>query len=405
MKRWQVESQKLWLVYVPWHFPLHLDPSIQGASIKAEAAFKKGYPAIYEHLHKFKKELSQRNAAETGVHYEWYALQRWGADYWQEFEQPKLVVPAISGAMNAALDFKGFFSNNKTSIFVCKDIAYVSAIINSSVAFWFTRQVFGTKQGGFYDFEPRYSSQWPIPAVSPEMQKPVERLVERILAAKAKDADADVSALEQEIDELVYALYALTPEEIQIVKGASPATAQESKRTAVTPALMPLSYPADETDRLICAAALSLVHQAGGIGSMDHLDGLLLATHRDWCRALLPAIKQPGFDIAVGRAPQAFALQPDQSLQWKRCRDYLEKQRKAIMVQRPGAHEQISRAPEFDAVRKTFPSGVNEMMKYALLALDTVRKIRGGDLSATTPEQQNLVQTLIPKYLATESVA
>lgn len=74
-------------------------------------------------------------------------------------------------------------------------------------------------------------------------------------------------------------------------------------------------------------------------------------------------------------------------------------------MQRPGAHEQINRAPDFEAVRKTLPDGVNEMVKYALLALDTVRKIRGGDLSSTTPEQQNLVQNLIPKYLATESVA
>jgi hypothetical protein len=34
-----------------------------------------------------------------------------------------------------------------------------------------------------------------------------------------EDAGADVSALERELDELVYALYALTPEEIKIVKG------------------------------------------------------------------------------------------------------------------------------------------------------------------------------------------
>jgi len=31
----------------------------------------------------------------------------------------------------------------------------------------------------------------------------------------------DVSALEREIDELVYALYGLTPEEIEIVEGAT----------------------------------------------------------------------------------------------------------------------------------------------------------------------------------------
>ena len=42
--------------------------------------------------------------------------------------------------------------------------------------------------------------------------------VDRILALKARDAAADVSALEREIDELVYALYGLTPEEIKIVE-------------------------------------------------------------------------------------------------------------------------------------------------------------------------------------------
>ena len=42
-----------------------------------------------------------------------------------------------------------------------------------------------------------------------------------ILAAKARDATADVSALEREIDALVYALYALTPEEIQLVQSAA----------------------------------------------------------------------------------------------------------------------------------------------------------------------------------------
>jgi hypothetical protein len=54
----------------------------------------------------------------------------------------------------------------------------------------------------------------------PEKQEPVERLVDRILAAKQRDAEADVSTLEREIDEVVYALYGLTPEEIKIVEGA-----------------------------------------------------------------------------------------------------------------------------------------------------------------------------------------
>lgn len=63
-----------------------------------------------------------------------------------------------------------------------------------------------------------YISALPVPAATPAQQKPVECLVERILAAKQRDAGADVSALEREIDALVHALYALTPEEIQLVE-------------------------------------------------------------------------------------------------------------------------------------------------------------------------------------------
>lgn len=54
-----------------------------------------------------------------------------------------------------------------------------------------------------------------------EQQRPIIQLVVKILAAKQRDAEADVSALELEIDKLVYALYALTPEEIQIVENVT----------------------------------------------------------------------------------------------------------------------------------------------------------------------------------------
>ena len=62
-----------------------------------------------------------------------------------------------------------------------------------------------------------------LPAIIPENheQKPVVRLVDRILQAKAADPDADTSALEAEIDRLVYALYGLTEEEIAAVEGRS----------------------------------------------------------------------------------------------------------------------------------------------------------------------------------------
>jgi hypothetical protein len=42
-------------------------------------------------------------------------------------------------------------------------------------------------------------SSSPIPAASPERQKAMERLVDRILAAKQRDAEADANALEREM--------------------------------------------------------------------------------------------------------------------------------------------------------------------------------------------------------------
>ena len=51
-------------------------------------------------------------------------------------------------------------------------------------------------------------------------QASIVALVDRILAAKQRDARADTSELEQEIDRHVYALYGLTLEEIQIVEDA-----------------------------------------------------------------------------------------------------------------------------------------------------------------------------------------
>ena len=184
VKRWKVEPEDLWLIYVPWHFPLHLDPSITGASKKAEAEFERQYPAIFTHLLKYKDELTARNQAETGVRYEWYALQRWGAEYWQEFEQPKIFVPAIEDGVEYAPDLAGYYGNDKTNIIVTEEWRYVLAILNSSVSWWITQQTFSGKQGGFYEFKPMYVSQLPIPSAVQDLKIVLSAVVDGVLAIR-----------------------------------------------------------------------------------------------------------------------------------------------------------------------------------------------------------------------------
>lgn len=84
IKCYNHEWANLWVIFIPWHFPFQFDDTIQGASEIAEKAFKEQYPSVFSHLLRFKEALLNRNKAETGIRYEWYALQRWGANYWVE---------------------------------------------------------------------------------------------------------------------------------------------------------------------------------------------------------------------------------------------------------------------------------------------------------------------------------
>jgi hypothetical protein len=214
VKRWCVESVDLYLLFIPWHFPLHQDPKITGASEKAEKEFKKLYPAIYNHLLKFKTELSARNKAETGIRYEWYALQRWGANYWQEFEQPKIIYPNICKRNEFAWDKLGYYTNQKAFIIPCNDKVLL-AILNSSVMTFLFDKLLPKLQGDFYEPSSIFMKDVPIPTATEAEQKAIETLVQKCLDAKGQN----VGQWEQEIDEIVARLYGLSNEERKIIIG------------------------------------------------------------------------------------------------------------------------------------------------------------------------------------------
>ena len=90
IQKYTYKFADLYLLFIPWHFPLHQNKEIKGSSDLAENEFKKQFPAIYNHLLQFKKQLSNRNRAETGIRYEWYALQRWGSNYFEDFAKSKI---------------------------------------------------------------------------------------------------------------------------------------------------------------------------------------------------------------------------------------------------------------------------------------------------------------------------
>jgi hypothetical protein len=218
VKRYQPLKVDKWILFIPWHFPLHEDETIIGASKEAETIFQKDYPAIWSHLNQFRTKLENRNKTETGIRYEWYALQRCAATYYQEFDKAKIVVPAIVKSANYSFDESGFYGNDKTSIISTGDKALLGIISSKAVDF-FMKQIASTKQNGYFEYKPVYVSQLPIAPTDDQQKSFIESKVDQILSLKKENPQADTSALEREIDLMVYELYGLSEEEIGIVEG------------------------------------------------------------------------------------------------------------------------------------------------------------------------------------------
>jgi hypothetical protein len=175
IKRWNVEFSDQYLIKIessenvkhPWT-GLPAD--------KAEKVFAKTHKSIYAWFTGEDRRQQLIDRTDQG-HYFWELRS---CAYWEEFLQPKIIVPAIAATPIATSDRSGYFSNNKSTIFIPPSIELAAACINSPISAWLATQVFATKQGGFYDFEPRYSAQIPIPNSSANQIKAIESLVTAI---------------------------------------------------------------------------------------------------------------------------------------------------------------------------------------------------------------------------------
>jgi hypothetical protein len=214
IKRYGYDFADLYLLFIPWHFPLHTDSTIQGASEKAEQAFKEQYSAIYNHLLQYKTELSNRNKAETGIRYEWYALQRWGANYIDDFYKQKIVyIEIMTDNPDEGYDFPAFAFD--TMGCVCLNTAYIMtgeiielkyilALLNSKLGRQLVKFYVTQLQNRQFRMLHQSVNNFPIPKTeNDEYMKIIE-------LQKTKSY--------KEIDNLIYNLYGLNSTEIEFIE-------------------------------------------------------------------------------------------------------------------------------------------------------------------------------------------
>ncbi|WP_338874932.1 TaqI-like C-terminal specificity domain-containing protein [Spirosoma sp. SC4-14] len=180
--------------------------------IEPELWFKNNYSAIYEWLKPFEAKAKIRS--DKGEY--WWELR--ACDYYNEFEVNKITFPDIGIRVQAIYDELGSYCVN-TAYFIPKDDKYLLALLNSNTVLHFYINLSTAIRGGYLRFFKQYVEQIPIPSATNAQKVNAECYVDQILTAKAVDPAADTSALESEIDKLVYELYGLTDEEIAILEG------------------------------------------------------------------------------------------------------------------------------------------------------------------------------------------
>lgn len=94
---------------------------------------------------------------------------------------------------------------------------FIWVILFSKLINWYVYLFIFGKAIRTMHFDNVVTDRIPIPKISLEEQKPFIELVDQILEKKKKNLDT--TDLERKIDEMVYQLYELTPEEIAIIEG------------------------------------------------------------------------------------------------------------------------------------------------------------------------------------------
>ena len=206
-----------WLLYIPWHFPLQFDKTINTASIRAEQRFQMQYPDVYNRLLKYKESLSSRNTVEVGLGFEWYALQRSGMkNNWDDFSEQKIVWKRDSSELNFGIDYGGCAVLDDTCFMVGQHLKFLLGVLNSTMGRYIlsdlSRLSTNESQAGVFVVE---SMQVPVP--NGKMESDVISLVNRRISENNK-SEEERRTTERQIDRLVFELYDLTDDEVSFVK-------------------------------------------------------------------------------------------------------------------------------------------------------------------------------------------
>lgn len=172
------------------------------------------YPEIFKHLEKFKEKATKRY--DKGEY--WWELRN--CAYYELFLNPKIIFPNLQNSNKFAFDYTGVYLN-APAVFLPSNDKALLAILNSKVVWYFLKSVCVIRSGGYIEVKPQYFEQIPIPIIEEKTKYTLIELVENAIQEKNQNQEANLKSIEYQIDQLVYKLYDLTEEEIEIIENNS----------------------------------------------------------------------------------------------------------------------------------------------------------------------------------------
>lgn len=205
------------------------------------------YSAIKEHLQSFGKKLEQtgEKGSRKKTKNKWFEIQDTTA-YYEEFKKQKVSWQRVTGEPMFILVDENIYISDSMAFLISDKINYLLASLNSKLIYFYINKITHQYGNTGYLLSNQFVEQIPIPEIDEESQKPFIKLVDEILEAKQKIKDYKTLldeaiknnnfdreiALKKElenlesicitnektIDQMVYKLYDLTQDEINIIE-------------------------------------------------------------------------------------------------------------------------------------------------------------------------------------------
>ena len=211
IQRYRAEWAELWLI-----------STLPSLNIDIDA-----YPAVKRHLLSYGRErlaqtgtpLPDGRRSRKRTPHRWFELQDTCA-YHAEFSKPRLFWMDMSPQGRFAYSDEEIYCNDKAYVMTGRSLKWLCAILNSHIVTWMIRNTARTTGAGLTQWQKFVVETIPVPRSSAEDRSPVVDRIDQMLRLKAAGSEGDTTELERHLDHLIYSLYGLTDQEIEVVGGS-----------------------------------------------------------------------------------------------------------------------------------------------------------------------------------------